>query len=285
MLAAPFADNATFDASLLVRVIKTSAGAGDDKITGNGTEVKPGWAITLAGRTIPFTTNVLAVALETVGTFELAVIVVEPGARPVIGTSTLLAFAGNVTVSGTVAAPVFDELKLITKLVGAATDKLKATFCVAPVVTVVVPAGKLIVAPTVTVGLTGIGMYPTADTVIVAVPKFTPLTWGCVAGVVAPPAIKTDGVTVAVDGSLLLRVTVTPPAGAAGDRLSVNVADWFGPTVVIEGTVMMPGSGTVTATEADVTFGALLLAVMFVAPGATAANGTLTVVVLAWKLT
>ena len=51
----------------------------------------------------------------------------------------------------------------------------------------------------------------------------TPLTWGCVAGVVAPSATKTlDGITVTFEVSLLASVTVTPPAGAGGVSASGN---------------------------------------------------------------
>src|SRR5271165_4383734 len=109
--AAPFEERATFDGSLLVRVMNTRPGAGVPSVTGNATELFPGGAVTLAGKMIPLATDTLTVALETVDTAEFAVIVAEPVPTPVTGTETLAEFAGNITVDGTVAAPVFEELR------------------------------------------------------------------------------------------------------------------------------------------------------------------------------
>ena len=151
MVAAPFAVSATFDGSLLVSVMNVRFGAGTPKVTGNRTELKPGVATTLAGKMIPLTTETLAVTPETLGIFVAAVIVLEPVATPVTGTFRVVAFAGNVSVEGTVAAAVFVEFKLTTKLVGTGTDKVNVRFCIPPALTFVVPAGKLKVPPTVTV--------------------------------------------------------------------------------------------------------------------------------------
>ena len=61
---------------------------------------------------------------------------------------------------------------------------------------------------------------------MLADPKFTPLTCGCVAGVVCPAAMLTVvGDTVTFVVSLLLSVTVTPPDGAAAGKVTVNAAD------------------------------------------------------------
>ena len=174
VLPAPFCVSATFVGSLLVRVMNTVVGAGIPKLTGNETELKPGWAITLAGKMIPLTTDTLAVEPETVAMLELAVIVAEPVATPVTGTFTLVVFAGIVIVAGTVAVVVSEELKLTTRLVGEAADKFSARFCVPPTLTVAVPGGKLNAAPTVTVGL-ALATYPGAVALIVAVPKLLPV--------------------------------------------------------------------------------------------------------------
>jgi len=113
----------------------------------------------------------------------------------------------------------------------------------------------------------------------------TPLTVACVDGVVAPPAMNTDGVTVAVVGSLVLRVTVIPFAGAAGDKVTGNPADWLGATATFDGRVMLPIAATITPTLAGVIFGALLLAVIVDVPLRTPVMGTFTVVAVGAKLT
>ena len=52
-------------------------------------------------------------------------------------------------------------------------------------------------------------------------PGLTPVTCGCVAGVVAPAMIVTlAGLMVIFDGSALMSETVSPPAGAAAVRLT-----------------------------------------------------------------
>jgi hypothetical protein len=74
---------------------------------------------------------------------------------------------------------------------------------------------------------------------MVADPIPAPVTWGCVAGVVAPAAIKTLGGTVTFEVSLLVSVTVTPPAGAVCDRVTAKGVDWQpSPTVVLAGTLI-----------------------------------------------
>ena len=147
--------------------------------------------------------------------------------------------------------------------------------CVPPTLIVVVPAGKLTLPETVTVGLAGFGTYPVADSVTVVAPKLTPVTTGCTAGLVAPAAMVTDaGEIVAVVGSFVARLTVTAVAGA-GDRVKANVADCPGMTVVFAGTLMLPGGVTLTVTEAGVTFGVLLLAESVVVPTANVVTATI----------
>ena len=53
-------------------------------------------------------------------------------------------------------------------------------------------------------------LYPVAAAVMLAEPKLTPVTFGCVAGVNWPAVMVTlAGETVTLDVSLLVRVTVT----------------------------------------------------------------------------
>lgn len=151
----PLDVSATLVASLLVSVMYTSSGAGSDKLTGKAVSVNAGAVITLAGKMIPVITDTATVALDTFGTVELAVIVVEPSATPVTGTETLVAPVVKVTDGGTVAALVFEEIKLTTKPAGAGPDKFKVRFCVEPVVILTVLWAKLSELPTVTVGLAG----------------------------------------------------------------------------------------------------------------------------------
>ena len=55
----------------------------------------------------------------------------------------------------------------------------------------------------------------------------------------------TEDVTVALFGSLLVRVTVTPPAGAADDKVTGILTLWPGATVTPEASEMTPGEVTV----------------------------------------
>ena len=95
------------------------AGAGDPNVTGKSTEaLRP--TLRFAGSVmIPGAVTVtLAVAFARFGVTVLAVIVVEPGPTAVTGTSTLFWFAVMVTVDGTVAALVLEEVSVNTMLEG-----------------------------------------------------------------------------------------------------------------------------------------------------------------------
>jgi hypothetical protein len=63
------------------------------------------------------------------------------------------------------------------------------------------------------------GAKPGATAVICAVPMLTPFTCGLETGIVCPAAMNKLGVIVAIDVSLLAKLTVTPPAGAGAVRL------------------------------------------------------------------
>src|SRR5438477_459569 len=72
---------------------------------------------------------------------------------------------------------------------------------------------------------------PGAVAVMLAEPRLAPVTCGCVVGCVCPAAMLTVlGEMLTLPESLLERVTVTPPCGAAADSVSANGADWVNPT-------------------------------------------------------
>jgi hypothetical protein len=154
---------------------------------------------------------------------EFAWIDVVPIATPVTGTVTLVAFAWNVIEAGTVATPVLSELRAIVSPAGAGADRLSVRFPVPPTPTVRLETVKLSVAVTWTDLLSP--SKPGADAVMVAVPKLTPATSGCVSGTIAPCGMKTLGGTVATDSSLLASVIVTPPTGAELTRVTGNGTD------------------------------------------------------------
>src|SRR6476469_2782880 len=83
-------------------------------------------------------------------------------------------------------------------------------------------------------------------------------------------------VIVAMALSPLVRVTVTPPAGAGVVRVTAMGTDWPTPTVTPPASVMEPGLATVTLAVVSVIPGAL--ARMTVEPGATPVTGTVAVV-------
>jgi hypothetical protein len=122
-----------------------------------------------------------------------------------------------------------------------------------------------------------------ADAEIFAEPKPIPLTIGWVSGVVLPVAIVTlEGETVTFVLSLLLSVTVTPPAGAGVPSVIGNAADWLGPTETLAGRLIAPGGITVTLAVTSPTFGREL-AWITVVPTATAVTWTTVLVAFAAK--
>ena len=75
---------------------------------------------------------------------------------------------------------------------------------------------------------------------IVTEPAEIPLTWGCVTGDTEPAPINTPPVTVALEESLLVSTMVTPPAGAAVDKVTGKVAVPPAVTLVLAGKPMVP---------------------------------------------
>lgn len=104
-------------------------------------------------------------------------------------TSTLaaVALAGITTVDGTLAMLGLLELRLIVKLVGAGPERVSVTAIALPGLSVRVAGRILRTSVTVTCWLAGVN--PVAEAVMVAEPKFTPVTCGCVEGVVWPWAM------------------------------------------------------------------------------------------------
>src|SRR5581483_10331382 len=149
-------------------------------------------------------------------------------------------------VVGTVATAVLEDVRLIAMPpAGAGPDKFRARFCVAPFITDAVGFANAMLPVTDTLPL--FPLKPGADALIVAVPKFTPVTCGCVAGVFCPAAIETvTGDTLAVVGLLLESDTVMPPGGAGVARVTANGALCPRPRLTPVGTVIAPKSDTVT---------------------------------------
>jgi len=118
----------TFDASEVLRVTKRPpAGAALDRVTGNCI-LWLGPTITLAGKSSPLVSVTVAVVSAMFGR-ELAWMVVEPDAKPVTGTETLVAPAEKLTVGGTKATVVFVELRLmVSPPAGAGVERFSVRF-------------------------------------------------------------------------------------------------------------------------------------------------------------
>ena len=94
-------------------------GAGDPNVMGKSTAVlRPTLKLAGSEMTPGAVIVTLAVVFARFGVRVLAVMVVDPGPTAVTGTRTLFWFAGMVTVNGTVAAPVFEELSVNVMLEG-----------------------------------------------------------------------------------------------------------------------------------------------------------------------
>ena len=160
-------------------------GAPADKVTWNAI-VFPTETLLLKGsEMIPLACTVMeAVALVMLAIAELAVMVVEPMATPVREMLVLVAPAAKVAVAGMVAMPVGLAAKLTTRPpTGAGADRVKLSVCGVAPISVKPPVGpKPSDAPTVTVWLSL--LYPPPEAKMMAEPKATPVTCGCVVGVV-----------------------------------------------------------------------------------------------------
>jgi len=82
---------------------------------------------------------------------------------------------------------------------------------------------------------------------MVADPKFKPVICGWVAAAVDPAAMKTlPGDTATVEGSPLLKLTVTPPASAGVPKVRAKVTDWPRGTLKFAGRPIAPEVTTLT---------------------------------------
>jgi hypothetical protein len=206
------------------------------------------------------------------------VIVAVPAPTAVTGTLTLVTPTANVTVAGTFATPVLLELRLAVSPALAAPDRFSVRVPLPPALRLRLDGENELVPPldtTCTCVLAGV--YPVAVAVIVAVEdRLIPVTCGAVAGLVAPPAMNTLEVTVTFEVSLVVSTTVTPPDGAAEDRLNAKLADCPTPTMTFAGRLIAAGCVTLTAAVALAML--LALAVIVTAPTATPVTGTLALV-------
>ena len=119
------------------------------------------------------------------------------------------------------------------------------------------------------------GAKPGASALTIAEPTLTPVICGCVAGVVAPPGMKTlEGDTVAFE--VEVREIVTPPRGAGTDNAIGTVTGTPTLTLALDGQSMEPVLTTVTFSVADASCGIGALAAMIALPPAIPVTGTAT---------
>jgi hypothetical protein len=151
---------------------------------------------------IPFAVNRGEVAMP--AALVIAVTVLWPPANTPLGP---LAGARKVTVTP-VTGFMFESTTVAEN--GTAYWVLITALCGVPPL-----AFTLAGAAPVTVTMALAEANPGADALIVAEPRLIALTWGWLAGVVDPAAIKTDpGDTVTLFVSVLDNVTLVPPDGA-----------------------------------------------------------------------
>jgi hypothetical protein len=113
--------------------------------------------------------------------------------------------------------------------------------------------------------------------VMVTAPILMPVTFGWVAGVLSPAAMLTvPGEIDSLEESLLVSVTVAPPAGAGDPKVTGKSTEVLRPTFKFTGTLISPGAETVTPAVAFAILGVVVLAVIVVEPGPTAVTGTVT---------
>jgi hypothetical protein len=206
--------------SLLTSVTVTPpVGAGPGSVTWNAADW-PRATLTFEGSRIaplPCTVTV-AVPFETFGETVLAVIVVDPTATPVTEIVVVLNPGPMFAVAGMLMIPAVLLAKVTnTPPAGAGADSVRIRGCDAVPVSVKVAGEKVSVAPTVTFWL--VVPKPGAVAVIEDDPKATPVTLGCVGGCVRPAeTVTVAGEMVTFVGSLLVKVTITPPVGAGLDK-------------------------------------------------------------------
>src|SRR5450759_654731 len=164
----------------------------------------------------------------------------------VVAPPTINTLAGTVTLDVSLLSRF-----TVTPLAGAACDRVTANVADSPSPTVVV-AGTLIVGIVVTVTVAvALAMFGALAVIVTGPPAATPVT--VTVALVAPAAKLTVAGTVALVGSLEIRPTVKPPAGACPPvRFSVRFP--VVPTVIVRlaGEKLMVGALTVTVPLPDV---------------------------------
>jgi hypothetical protein len=206
----------TADALLLARLTVTPlVGAGCPSVICNVAD----WPSPTDAFATVITPDTFTVAVAFARPGALAVIVAAPGATPVTDTAALVAPEASVTADGTVATLFALEARVMVRpLAGAAPPaRFSVRFPVLPAVTASGdPAKAMVGAVTVTVALPEV--KPVADAEMVADPIAAPVTW--MVPVVDPDAITMPVETMTIAGLLLLRLTVTPFAGAGCESVT-----------------------------------------------------------------
>src|SRR5262249_456585 len=111
---------------------------------------------------------------------------------------------------------------------------------------------------------------------MVALPRFTPVIVGWLAGAVWPAGMVTEGEEIETfPRSILVRAMVTEDTGGE-DRETAKGSIWPSPTVPAGGRFIPPALATVTLNVALAIPGAAAAAVMVAEPCATAVTGTFT---------
>lgn len=143
----------TLPVSVLASAMVTAVGAGAARLIANVADLPKPTVVLLGGRLIVagLRTVTLMVAFAMPGATAVAVMVVAPCPTAVTSTLTVAAFAGKLTLAGTVAAFVLLELRFTVRPPeGAGAERFSATFCVAIPLIVTAGDAKLIVAVTCT---------------------------------------------------------------------------------------------------------------------------------------
>jgi hypothetical protein len=270
-------DTVAMVGSLVVRFRNTVPLGAFTRLTGNGTEL-PGVTDTLAGTLISTWLPTVTFAVASVRFGFLAWITAEPGATPVTATVVVIAPAAIVAVDEpTVAALVLVELTLkVIPPKGAGPERVNVRFCV-PVPVIAREAGEKLMLPVTCTDLL-VEVYAGALAVMLAVPRFWPVTCGATAGCVCRAAMVTVAGETPTLGESLLKLTVTPPAGAATGRVTWNAADAPRFSDTPDGRPIGPALCTVMLAVAFVMLGEPAFAVMVVVPGLAPTTGTVAVV-------
>ena len=203
--------------------------------------------------------------------------VAEPGVTAVTGTNTVVVFAPNTTVCGTVATPgLLDVSVTSTPFCGAGPDSVSAIIVVSVPVVASVGEAKLYPNPTRTD--TRLVLRPTADADTVTDPAPRPLTRACEFGVVCPSLkITFCNERLTLVGSLLMSSTkVTPCDGRL--KVTGNAACSPSATTRLIGRLM---SGGLNVMLAVVSANSAALARIVAEPGAMPVTVTLADVALA----